>query len=589
MSVCIAGMHRSGTSMVTKNLHACGLYLGREEDLMPPAAENPEGFWEHLGIVALNDEVLNSLGGGWDCPPPAPSPAEWAGARLAPLRTRAETIVAHFAGRERWGWKDPRSSLTLPFWREILPELKTIVVVRNPLEVALSLQRRNGASFALGLTLWHIYYRRLLDAAPPTARLVTHYDAFFGDIEPEIRRLVAFAGLPREAERLADLRTTAELRHHRLTAEDLLRADVSPAVFSLYRDLCDEAGWRDTDAARYSAEPRSAAAAGPSSLPSPADGTAGQPLSPLQAGVGHVDPATIEVGVLGRELEIHRRALADREARIAVLEAAVEGHERDRALLETRIAALASTEQEAIASRDATIAELDGKLAERDGRVAERDARLQHLERRRYLLEQELAPLRETTAAQERSLEATGRQVETLLRHEAELRLQLVALHEQLLHKDAEVMATLGAALARHAPNAPAGAYYRQLLRQVRDLVGRHLPPAAPLAVVGVGDDAMLQLGDRPARPFPSGSGDVAADFKPIETSAAIAQLELLRSQGVRFLVVPSPGQSWLARHPDFQRYLAEHHPPVVDQPGVAAIYELSAVSDQPSAAEAAA
>ena len=33
---------------------------------MPPQADNPEGFWEHLGFVALNDELLNALGGAWD-------------------------------------------------------------------------------------------------------------------------------------------------------------------------------------------------------------------------------------------------------------------------------------------------------------------------------------------------------------------------------------------------------------------------------------------------------------------------------------------------------------------------------------------
>ena len=53
-----------------------------ESELMPPQADNPDGFWEHLGFVALNDELLNELGGAWDLPPkgdenftrPAPRP-----------------------------------------------------------------------------------------------------------------------------------------------------------------------------------------------------------------------------------------------------------------------------------------------------------------------------------------------------------------------------------------------------------------------------------------------------------------------------------------------------------------------------------
>ena len=44
--------------MLTRLLHACGLYLGPKDALMPPQADNPDGFWEHLGFVALNDELL---------------------------------------------------------------------------------------------------------------------------------------------------------------------------------------------------------------------------------------------------------------------------------------------------------------------------------------------------------------------------------------------------------------------------------------------------------------------------------------------------------------------------------------------------
>jgi len=89
--VCIAGAHRSGTSMLTRLLHTCGLYLGPENDLMPPQADNPEGFWEHLGLVALNDELLNELGGAWDLPPKADE--DFTHARLDPLRLKARLLI----------------------------------------------------------------------------------------------------------------------------------------------------------------------------------------------------------------------------------------------------------------------------------------------------------------------------------------------------------------------------------------------------------------------------------------------------------------------------------------------------------------
>lgn len=44
--------------MLTRLLHAFGLYLGPENELMPAQADNPHGFWEHLGFVALNEGIV---------------------------------------------------------------------------------------------------------------------------------------------------------------------------------------------------------------------------------------------------------------------------------------------------------------------------------------------------------------------------------------------------------------------------------------------------------------------------------------------------------------------------------------------------
>jgi len=225
--------------MVTRLLHRCGLELGPESDLMPPQADNPEGFWEHLGFVALNEELLNELGGAWDLPPKADE--NFTHARLDPLRMKARLLIASFDSAKVWGWKDPRSCLTLPFWQDLLPGLKTLIVVRNPLEVAYSMRERNGTSYSLGLRLWEIYNRRLIETANEQQRLVTHYDLFFGDAEAELRRIAEFIGLPH-----ADVHNAAALvkkrrRHTHFTVEHLIDARVAPAVIELYRALIGEA------------------------------------------------------------------------------------------------------------------------------------------------------------------------------------------------------------------------------------------------------------------------------------------------------------------------------------------------------------
>jgi GT2 family glycosyltransferase len=221
--------------MLTRLLHACGLYLGTENDLMPPQADNPDGFWEHLGFVALNDELLHELGGAWDLPPRADE--SFTNLRLDPLRLKARLLIERFDSARVWGWKDPRNSLTLPFWQQLFPGLKTLVMVRNPLEVAHSMRKRNGSSYSFGLRLWEIYNRRLIDAVNREDRLVTHYDLFFQEPEFELRRIADFIGLSDAQVRSAAALVATRRRHVHFTIEQLIDARVSEEVIELYRDL----------------------------------------------------------------------------------------------------------------------------------------------------------------------------------------------------------------------------------------------------------------------------------------------------------------------------------------------------------------
>jgi GT2 family glycosyltransferase/glycosyltransferase involved in cell wall biosynthesis len=238
-AICIAGAHRSGTSMLTRLLHGCGLYLGPKDALMPPQADNPDGFWEHLGFVALNDELLDALGGAWDLPPKTNE--NLSDERLDPLRMKARLLIEGFHSAQIWGWKDPRNSLTLPFWEDLLPGLKTLIIVRNPLEAAYSMRKRNGTSYAFGLRLWEIYNRRLIEAAGKHDRLFTHYDLFFEKAEKELQRIANFIGLPG-----AKIHSAAELvatkrRHTHFTIDQLVDAGVSGEVVELFRALIAQA------------------------------------------------------------------------------------------------------------------------------------------------------------------------------------------------------------------------------------------------------------------------------------------------------------------------------------------------------------
>src|SRR5256885_733489 len=124
-------MHRSGTSMVAGILHACKLFLGPDHELMQPTSDNPEGYWENLRFVKLNDRIIAQFGGWWSKPPFFPAGWEFE-PKLDSLFDEARELVERFHGNDSWGWKDPRNSLTIPFWRRLIPDLKVIVCVRNP-------------------------------------------------------------------------------------------------------------------------------------------------------------------------------------------------------------------------------------------------------------------------------------------------------------------------------------------------------------------------------------------------------------------------------------------------------------------------
>jgi hypothetical protein len=241
--ICIAGMHRSGTSMVAKLLHACELFLGPAEEFMQPSSDNPEGYWENLHFVNVNEGIMAQFGGWWGNPPSFPARWEFT-PEVDSLFGEAQELVGRFSGHNCWGWKDPRNSLTLPFWRRLIPDLKVVVCVRNPLEVALSLRVRADPASASRFQLWLTYYRQLLSVVPPTHRIVTHYQSYFKNARAEVERVSGWLNL-QVSDEVVD-RACADvspgLRHHQVTTAELVAADVPDEVLRLYLSLCVEAG-----------------------------------------------------------------------------------------------------------------------------------------------------------------------------------------------------------------------------------------------------------------------------------------------------------------------------------------------------------
>ena len=137
MQLFVLGMHRSGTSMVTRLLNMMGAYFGPENVGMRPATDNLKGFWERRDVYELNEDLFNTQSTSWfqisDFHPDKLSKEQ-----KEYYQKEASRIIFDMDSHRPWVIKDPRICLTFPLWKDLLEIPVCIHVHRNPYEVALN-------------------------------------------------------------------------------------------------------------------------------------------------------------------------------------------------------------------------------------------------------------------------------------------------------------------------------------------------------------------------------------------------------------------------------------------------------------------
>lgn len=154
----VLGMHRTGTSAITRLLLELGAHL--PGTAMPANAANPEGYWEPAQVVGIHDRFLDHLDRDWRSVEAMPADA-FNGEAAADARQEIRGLLAEapdlWSGR--WVVKDPRLCRLLPLWREPLNQGTQrrpayLHVLRSPLAAAASLYDRDGIGLSEGLFLW---------------------------------------------------------------------------------------------------------------------------------------------------------------------------------------------------------------------------------------------------------------------------------------------------------------------------------------------------------------------------------------------------------------------------------------------------
>lgn len=245
--IIVLGMHRSGTSLFANLVHRCGAYAGDESLLLQADAENPAGYFEYRPLVNFNETLLAGVTAKWLAPPLNQDAfiLEKLAEEPKYKEKALELIEAMEAGGDLWFWKDPRLAILLPFWKRIWRDVIYVIPVRNPLDTALSLRKRDAFPISASLLLWQRYMMSILTHTEDSAeKIFVGYEEVINDRLEQCKRLLLFIRndsgddetLKSKVDTVAE-GVRPELRRNRSEASFFELPQATQAQKSLYRFL----------------------------------------------------------------------------------------------------------------------------------------------------------------------------------------------------------------------------------------------------------------------------------------------------------------------------------------------------------------
>ncbi len=218
-AIVVLGMHRSGTSVVTKGLQACGVFIGH--NFIESQPDNPTGFWEDREIVRIN-EALFALKGISYRDLALFEPTAFEDRACCELKAIAGAYIkSTFLTQPLWGFKDPRTVRLLPFWQSVLAECGVepsyLIALRNPESAASSLVKREEIDHETAHCLWINYMIPFLSRVHGSPVAVLDYDRLLAEPKSELLRVSSQLNLPvgNELEAFSKEFVDCSLRHER--------------------------------------------------------------------------------------------------------------------------------------------------------------------------------------------------------------------------------------------------------------------------------------------------------------------------------------------------------------------------------------
>ncbi|WP_320034595.1 hypothetical protein [Halarcobacter sp.] len=191
--IVVLGMHRSGTSALTGVLDICDIKLGN--NIMGESEFNAKGHFENLEIVNFNEKLLEELNSTWYSPNGVNEELYKELLNNTHLINKAKTlIIQEFGDNELIAIKDPRMCFLFDFWEKVLTELNyeidAILLYREPLDIAKSLERRDYFEYDYSILLWLKYAIYAEKLSRNHKRIFLSYNQLLNDPESVLKMIL---------------------------------------------------------------------------------------------------------------------------------------------------------------------------------------------------------------------------------------------------------------------------------------------------------------------------------------------------------------------------------------------------------------
>ena len=257
--IVVLGMHRSGTSAITRALNVFGVALG--DNLMPAVVgDNDKGYFEDVDLNALNVEMLNAIGSNWSDLSLIESYDVDELCKKGYFLKALDLLRYKTSANPVFGFKDPRVAKLMPFWSKVFAHtdlaIAYVISVRNPLSVTQSLSKRGALSSEESYILWLSHVLNSLVYTQDSTRVLVDYDQFMDSPKSVLTTISKRLDLHFDQQAWEEYQgnfLTNDLRHSRFEAKDLmLDINCPPIARDLYTTVLEVAYSRQLDNADFS-------------------------------------------------------------------------------------------------------------------------------------------------------------------------------------------------------------------------------------------------------------------------------------------------------------------------------------------------